>query len=201
MDQVLFVNPFIPYDIKNGRCTHDFNLCACQGMVAPVTPPTPVKAGVDGKTYSEYRTGLDSACADVVIATRCPDGTYRVLTIKRSLNKAFGGKWWMQGGAVHCYKPLFQFLQEIAKKECGTEPTIVAFLCLTRTCAADHIASTTQPCFLGLVNYGDVVLKGDADHSAAQLFSLNELNELPDEEKHWYPTLAFKLALQALAES
>ena len=60
--------------------------------------------GVEPQFYDGYRAGLDSACSDIVITTLLPGRTPRVsavLAVKRASGKLFGGKWWMQGGAIH----------------------------------------------------------------------------------------------------
>jgi ADP-ribose pyrophosphatase YjhB (NUDIX family) len=141
---------------------------------------------------------LDSACVDIVIATTDKKGEPRVLAIKRGPNKPFANKWWMQGGALHAYVSTLDFVTERAEKECGVRPQIVGLICVARTCAPDFLASTTQPCYLGLVPFEKICVKYDADHSAGRLLGWNDLSHLPTDEQHWYPMFAFKTAINAL---
>lgn len=158
-----------------------------------------VNKGVEKKVYDSYNLGLERACADVVITLRLPDGQGAVLASKWSNEKPFGGKWWMQGGAFHPYRSITDFLAERAEKECGVRPKIEGLIGVFRTCAEDFHASTIQPCYVGSIEYQDLKkAKPDIDHSSWRLLKLVDLRNLPEEEKHWYPMLTFKLALESM---
>lgn len=105
----------------------------------------------------------------------------------------------MQGGAFHPYRSIVEFLEERAEKECGVRPKIEGLIGVFRTCAEDFHASTTQPCYVGSVAYKDLIkAKPDIDHTSWRLLKLEDLQTLPEEEKHWYPMLAFRLALESM---
>lgn len=105
----------------------------------------------------------------------------------------------MQGGAFHPYRSITDFLAERAEKECGVRPKIEGLIGVFRTCAEDFHASTIQPCYVGSIEYADIIkAKPDMDHSSWRLLSLRDLQNLPAEEKHWYPMLTFQLALESI---
>lgn len=150
------------------------------------TPPV-ITRGVSSSVYDAYRIGLDSACVDIAICTIKPDGTPAVLLSKRAPNKCFGGKWWVYGGALHSYRPIGEFIAERAAKECGVVPEVKALIGVARTCAADVLGSTLQPCYLGLVEYAAIEKSiADRDHSAVRLFTIDEYYRLPGPEQYWY---------------
>lgn len=157
------------------------------------------KGGVSKDVYYNYSLGLERACADVVITVRLPNGDDAVLAIKRAIDKPFGGMWWMQGGSFHPYRSIIDFLVERAEKECGVRPKIEALVGVFRTCAEDQVCSTIQPCYVGKIDYRELSkIKLDQDHVEWDLLTLNDLEDLPQEEKHWYPMLAFKLAMETM---
>lgn len=160
--------------------------------------------GVAPDIYDGYRQGLDSACADVVITTHMPDGEARVLAVKRALGKPFGGKWWMQGGAIQSYRLIEDFLVERAERECGVRLVIQALMGVFRTCAEDILASTTNLCYVGYAPY-DMVERAsvDKDHTAFRLFSAHEFyqdTQEHEEEWHWYPKMTFAQALSSMPD-
>ena len=191
VEKVILINPFLKEERVAAK-NIDF---------MEVTPPSPgsIKRGVEKETYENYNLGLERACADIVITVRLPSGAGAVLASKRINGKPFGGKWWMQGGAFHPYRSIIDFLGERAEKECGVRPKVEGLIGVFRTCAEDHSASTIQPCYVGRVSYeGLIKAKPDIDHISWALLKLEDLQTLPEEEKHWYPMLAFKLALESI---
>ncbi len=155
--------------------------------------------GVSSEDYANYRRGLDSACADVVITTVLPSGEPAVLAVKRSSTSCFGGKWWMQGGAVQAYRPLLDFLAERAARECGVPPVFEALIGVYRTTAGDVHASTLQPCYVARVSYEDAArAQADKDHSAYRFITLRDLDQISEAEMHWYPKRVFDLALRSM---
>ncbi|MDP3771772.1 MAG: hypothetical protein Q8Q94_00140 [bacterium] len=174
------------------------------GEVDITVPPGHRSGGVSPDIYDGYRQGLDSACADVVITTRMPDGEAGFLAVKRALGKPFGGKWWMQGGAIHSYRSIESFLVDRAERECGVSPVIQALIGVFRTCAEDFLASTTNLCYVGFAPYHMVErASADKDHIAFHLFSAHEFRGsvyTHKEEWHWYPIQVFNAALDSMPD-
>lgn len=156
--------------------------------------------GVPGPVYQGYREGLDSACVDVVLTTTVPGVGNSVLAIKRKLGTCFGSKWWMMGGALHSYRSIAEFIKERAKQECGVKPRLEGVIGCFRTAANDALACTTNICVVGRVSFKavDQKFKADDAHSACRLLTLEDLKNLPEEEKHWYPTFCFQQALDTM---
>ena len=171
----------------------------CEYAVVRV-PAGHIVGGVDSATYDGYRKGLDSACADIVITTIKPDGQAAVISTKRAKNKMLGGFWWVQGGAMHSYRNLTDFLKDRAEAECGVQPTIEAVIGVYRTAAEDLLGCTTNVCYVGSVEYGELMsqVKFDADHSAWKILTLSDIKGLPSEECHWYPMRVFRMALNTM---
>lgn len=186
---------------KNKQSHFDFNDIK-GGISANALAPQPdqVTQGVGGDIYNSYRKGLDSACADVVVTTTDPfTGINYVLAGKRATGKCFGGSWWMQGGAIHAYRSIVEFVVERAAAECGVRPKIEACMALARTCAPDVNASTMQPCFVGRVDWEALkAANPDVDHSKVKTLSLSDFEEMDDDELHWYPRMMFTLALESM---
>lgn len=165
----------------------------------PVKPPAGISRGVPSENYEAYRSGLDSACADVVVCSIKKDREPVVLLSKRSRGKPFGGKWWIHGGALHCYRPVEEFLTERVEKECGLTPRIMALVAIARTCSYKVVGSTLQPCFLGLVDYGDLSKAiVDCDHEAMKAFTKEEYQRLLPRETHWYVNGVTMAAIDSL---
>lgn len=162
-------------------------------------PNLPSK-GTDGDTYNKYRQNLAGACADIVVTTILENGKPAVIATKRAANKCFGGKWWMQGGAFFANCIIQQWVAERAKVECGCEPEVQGLAGVFYTCASDFMASTLQPCFVGFIPIKEVrkTVAADDDHSAVKLLTLEEVENLPEDERHWYPDLVFRLALESM---
>ena len=159
--------------------------------------------GVAQRVYDGYRNGLEGACADIVITARMPkNGTPVVLASRRAMDKPFGRQWWMQGGAVHSYRSLQEFIIERAEKECGVRPKIEGIIGIFRTCAEDKLCSTTQICFVGFAPYEELShVCVDNDHKEWRLIRLDELLELERYDNfHWYPAVTFERALTTMPE-
>jgi hypothetical protein len=150
-----------------------------------VTPPAPLNPNVPSDAFKAYRAGKVAACADVALFTQRSDGVWTVLLSKRSVGAPFGSTWWIHGGALPAYGNIMQFLCDRAEKECGCRPDIQALIAVAYTSAADHIASTLQPCYLGVVDHA-LASKAtvDDDHSSVRLFTEREYRDLPDSERH-----------------
>ncbi len=162
--------------------------------------PEGIADGVPADVYDTYRRGRDSACVDMVVATKKPDGEYAVLLSKRKPNVCFGGTWWIHGGALLSYASITDFVASRTEKECGVqvEPEVLLGVC--RTCASDYIGSTLQPCYAGRVPYEAIAQKAvDSGHTDVRLFTIAELLEIPKAEKHWYPMWAAEMTLQSLS--
>ena len=167
-----------------------------------VQPPAGTTNGVPPDVYDAYRRGRDSACVDIMLATRLKDGTPAVLLSKRKVNVCFGGMWWMYGGAVGSYQSMTDFVVERAKKECGIrpDPSELVLVGVYRTCAPDIIGSTLQPCYAARVGLAEIqkYMGTDQAHESIKLFTLRELYQIPTAEQHWYPMRVASLVLQAL---
>jgi hypothetical protein len=170
-----------------------------QGQIDTVAPPRMIRQGVDGDTYNRYREGLVSSCADIVVTTTGPDGVHYVLAIKRAAGKCFGGSWWMMGGAVHTYRSLTDFVADRAERECGVRPIVEACMFMAYTSAFDVLASTIQPCFVGRAEWEQIEkMKADSDHLTVQLLTIEQVSACTELHLHWYPRLAFTLALETM---
>lgn len=206
LDCALWVNPnlaeerqgFLGYD----AIIRDTPVPSSADNSTVIVPAGHRQGGVPKEAYDAYRAGLDSFCVDVVITTNIGGlkGTPAVLAMKRVPNVCFAGKWWMMGGAVHSYRPLFEFIQERAERECGVKPGIRARIGLFRTAAPDILACTTNLCLLGQVWHDQIVdkFRADSDHSVHRLLTLENLKNLPEDEKHWYPMFCFQRALETM---
>lgn len=163
--------------------------------------PEDTPRGVDPTTYGAYREGLASACADVVVTTTKPDGTHAVIVIKRGSGKCFEGCWWMQGGAIYKFLSMIDFAAERGKVEGGSEPIIEALLGVYRTAwsqKGSEAADTLNVCYVGFVPFGELHLMDDQDHIGVSILTLEDLDELPEDEQHWYPDRVFRLALETM---
>lgn len=173
----------------------------CTGVrVSLLDVPAGVSRGVSSSAYSEYRSGLDSACADIVVVTRREDGEPAVLLSLRRPDKCFGNKWWIYGGAIHAYRTICDFLSERAAQECGVSAEPEALVGVYRTMAEDHIASTLNVCYAARVPVEAIQAKlaTDSGHTSARLFSLNELVQIPLEQRHWYPMRVSQIVLASM---
>jgi hypothetical protein len=164
------------------------------------TIPEGVTKGAPPEIYGGFRRGLHGACCDIVIATTLPSGEDAVLLSFRNANVCFGSTWWVYGGAVHAYRDIGEFISERASKECGVEVEPQALVGFYITNAADHIGSTMQPCYMSYVEYEviDRNMLADSNHSNVRLFTLRDLEMMPEQERHWYPLRVSKRVLAAL---
>ena len=87
-----------------------------KGQVPPGVEET---GNVAPDIYGAYRRGRMSACGDLVIVTRLPDGKGAVLLSKRNDNVCFPGVWWIYGGALPVYQDPAAFVATRARGECG----------------------------------------------------------------------------------
>ncbi len=199
---VIGINPNIAEDRKKLAVTQNYDgSMSGTGRVYNALPPSPVSAGVDGQTYGAYRKGLDSGCVDIVVTTTDPTTKINyVIAGLRGPDKCFPNTWWMHGGALYAYCAPDTFVAERAQKECKVMPTVEAYMCTVRTCCDRFAASTIQPCYVGRVPFEAYKLaEPDPDHSKVRLVSLPEVQKEIEEQKlHWYPALAFRLALTTM---
>jgi hypothetical protein len=185
------VNDHFIHPPNLGEILHQLHTGLCTGLDTGgryVTPPEGVTDGVEKReTYDDFRKGRLTACADVVLFTKCPDGEWRVLLSLRKADKPMGNIWWVYGGAPNSYADLRTFLTKQTEKECNCAPTIRAVVATAYTCAPDHIASTIQPCYLATIPYELVgKVATDSNHAAVRLFALDDYYLLPAASRHWY---------------
>jgi hypothetical protein len=162
--------------------------------------PQGVTPGVPAEIYSEYRKGRDSACVDIVLVTRLEDGTPAVLLSLRKPDVCYGNKWWIYGGALQAYRGIEDFISERATKECGVPVKPEVLIGVYRTMSEDFIGSTLQPCYAACVSIEAVRAKmsTDPNHSSVRVFTLEEIEEIPYENTHWYPMRVSRLAIAAM---
>ena len=198
VERVICINPFLAAQ-RDSVAKGLTSFQAADEFEDVVIPEGHRAGGVESNVYNGYRQGLDSACIDVVITTRLPVGIPVVLATKRAPGKLFGNKWWMQGGALHSYRSIEDFLCERVQAECGVRPALEGFIGVFRTCADDRLGSTMNLCYVGYVPYEDVVTAGyDDDHTACRLLTMSDLAFLPDSEKYWYPMYVFRKAMTTM---
>lgn len=171
----------------------------------PLPPPKSkngdnlVTSSVPADVYNTYRLGRDSACGDVLISTKNSNGAFAVLLSMRRQDVCFGGMWWIHGGALLSYASLTDFVAERAEKECGIPVTLKALLGIYRTCAADYIGSTLQPCYAAEVPYEVLEQKvSDAGHTDIRLFTIEEWNAVPNSQRHWYVDRVIRLLARSV---
>jgi ADP-ribose pyrophosphatase YjhB (NUDIX family) len=135
----------------------------------------------------------------MVLCTRAPEGPAVVLS-KRNSESSYGNTWWMYGGALPAYAPIADFITKRAEEESGIAAAPQILVGIYRICAADRLDSSLTLCFAAEVPYEEVTKKMSTDkgHQEVRLFTLKELDALPQEETHWYPTRVAQLALEAL---
>ena len=179
----------------NGECRETYE--------DTVDVPEGVMPGVPPDIYNAYRKGRDSACVDIVIATRLEDGTPAVLMSKRADNVCYGGKWWIYGGALQSYRSIVDFIGERASKECGVEVRPQVLIGVYRTMSGDFVGSTLQPCYASFVSVAQIRKhkKVDDAHSSVRLFTADELLAMSAAESHWYPLRVANRVLRAMPSS
>jgi len=154
---------------------------------------------VSQESFEEFNALRERACADIVITTRLENGMSAVLAIKRAKTEPFGGCWWMQGGGYGSYELIGDFLLKRAEQECGVRPALEGFMGVFRTCAEDIVCSTTNLCFVGFAEFDHIRrARIDREHVAWRLLTLADLDTLPSEETHWYPSFTFRRALETM---
>ena len=165
------------------------SLAKSEGSVPGGVNPT---GGVRQEVYSEYRLGRQSACADLVIATRLADGTGAVLLSLRNNNVCFPGTWWIYGGATPVYQDIVEFVASRAKGECGVpvRPQVLLGMYITSSAGTgpEHIGSTMNACYAAQVPL-DLIEQHrhtDEGHQSVKLFTLEEYLQLPAQQRHWY---------------
>lgn len=186
--------------LLNPRFVEDRQLAFLGDSMQEVQVPSGHRLGVDESVYLGYRRGLDSACADIVITSRNVHGEPVVLLTRRA-KAPFNGVWWVQGGAIHAYRSIIEFVKERAKRECGVEPLIETLIGIYRTCAEDGVASTLNLCYCGRIFRADLERSrpvADRDHSTWKLFTLSEYNALPSTECHPYIDRVVRLCLTSM---
>lgn len=196
-ENVILLNPNLEKDRQIYKAAGGY----ANGTFSVRVPEGQTMGGVDAASYDNYRKGLDSACADIVVTTLLPDGKPAVVATKRAQNKCFGGGWWMQGGAIHSYRLITELVLERAEKECGVRPQIEGLIGVFRTCAEDYLASTTNLCYVGFAPYEKLSeAKAGDDHIAWKLLTLDKIGQMSVKELHWYPRLTFEIALNTMPE-
>lgn len=178
-------------------------------------PVSATRKGVAQPVYDNYRLGLVSACADVVIVK---DG--KVPLIRRA-QPPFGDTWWIMGGAIFNFRPIHQFLLWKIYRECGLEKCtidefitkynltddqyscdgvhFVGYLGVARTAADDttdpsKVCDTLNVCGMAVLTTTKT-LYHDKDHSAIRWVGREDLRDDPNLCGHWYPQWAAQKAL------
>lgn len=186
-------------------------------------PRDATRSGVPAEVYDGYRLGLMSACADVV-CVRDTDGKLEVPLISRA-KPPFQGGWWVQGGAMHNFRSIRQFLLWKLFRESGNFDgnieefvetyhlgddslscdgvRLVGFpLGIYRTSAEDilpgKVCDTLNLAYLALWPAG-LPFGHDKDHVALRWVTLPELLADKNLCGHWYPQHLATRALQIVA--
>lgn len=194
----IFVNPYLARERKNAAKGIFSETFHCEFEAVKV-PEGHFLGGVDSDIYDGYRKGLDSACVDVVVTTLLRHDKPAVLASKRAPSKLFGNKWWMQGGALCSYCSITDFVFERIWKKCGVCPHIQGFIGVFRTCSDDVLGSTINLCYVGFIQRHKLAhVQMDENHTDFRLLTLEDLEDLPDKEKHWYPMFTFRQALTTM---
>ena len=190
---VILENPFIRDDWKRG-------VRVDSTQIDEVNIPDGVMPGVSPDIYNAYRQGRDSACVDIAIITKLSDGKPAILLSLRKKDVCFGGKWWIYGGALQAYTTVEDFITGRASKECGVSVKPEVLVGVYRTIAGDHIGSTLQPCYASRVPFEAIQAKmaTDSNHENIRLFTLEELDAIPEWEHHWYPMRVARIALKSV---
>lgn len=189
MDSVIFETPKIRWERRFPTQEH-------QVMI-----PEGVTDGVPKDIYDQYRAGRDSACVDLMVATK-RHGKPAVLLSKRKTSVCYGGKWWMYGGALQSYASIEAFIAERVRRECGVDITgrcKKALVGVYRTASSDHIGSTLQPCYAAWVDENELasILTDDA-HDVLRIFTPSDIDALPENETHWYPMRVARKVLASM---
>ncbi|MEK7068713.1 MAG: hypothetical protein AAB964_02775 [Patescibacteria group bacterium] len=195
MDAILYEQPLAA--IRAAWILSDNGILS---METPREIPTGVTKRVSSEAYGSYRRGRDSACVDCVLCSRLQDTTPVVLLSLRKATSYFGGMWWIYGGVLQAYQPVGDFIAGRLEAECGIDLKPEVLIGFYRTCAGDAVGSTLQPCYAAVVPIEVVRRKMtvDEDHTNVRLFTAEDLERIPEQERHWYPLRVAKLALSAM---
>lgn len=194
LETVILENPHFRHDWQHHRAQP----VTVREMIGVAVPPGHRAGGVPQETYLGYRQGLESACADVVIATILKSGRPAVLGLRRS-NPPYNGKWYMPGGAIYAYMPYAEFLREKIRKETGLNMNPEVLLGVYRNNAEDLICSVMALCYAALVPVETIRTTKPADgHDVWGLFTTDDLDALLVNETHWYPMHVWRKVLAAL---
>jgi ADP-ribose pyrophosphatase YjhB (NUDIX family) len=176
--------------------THGLHKYMLHSIELPAEP-----ARLSDTAYTEMQLGSTYACADIVIVTKCSDGTFKVLLSKRGDGKPFAGIWWVHGGKLGAGELPEDVAQIRATRECGIGVSPHVLLGVYHTIAPDYMCNTIQPCYAAFVEHGRLRrVRVDRDHSEIRLFSVEELDGLPEHEKAWYPMYVAERAINAASE-
>lgn len=153
--------------------------------------------------YHGYRRGKAPACADIIAWTMNADGVPAAILTFRKEGVCFEKKWWIQGGAVEAFTPISDFVARCAQRESGALPIIEALVGFFRTTEfvegeEKRQVSTLQSAHIGYVHPTSLVLKADANHTSAVLMTEEMYTKVPEEEKHWYPTLLMQILFDTM---
>lgn len=174
-------------------------LAQTAGQVPPMVEET---GNVSPDIYNAYRRGRQSACADIVIVTRLPDGRGAVLLSMRNDDVCFPGTWWIYGGATPVYQDPVEFVSTRARRECGVPvwPQILLGCYVTSSAGTRpaHNGSTFNQLYAAQAPFEMIEQHRHIDegHAAVQLFTLDEYAALPRVQKHWYIEKAARLAIE-----
>lgn len=168
----------------------------------PHSAPSGIINHIPDDAYKAYTHGRDRACIDLVLCTRAPDGPAVALS-KRNKDNSYGDLWWVYGGALPAYTPIEEFITKRAEHESGVATAPQVLVGVYRIGAPDRVDSAITVCFAAEVPYVELVqkMRTDEAHQEMRLFTLQELESLPPQEKHWYPMRVAQLALNAMTNS
>lgn len=192
---ILLENPFIVLAEQRKRARRGESEIHPSYEVALPSPD--ITRGVLQTVYEGYRLGLDSACADVVITTILPSGVPAALLAQRGTGRCHAGQWWFQGGAIHTYRSILDFLNERAEREIGIRPAIEGIIGVYRCAASDYVGCVLVVCYAGFVGFDRIkAASPDQDHIGnARLITWEQYMQLPSEQRHPYSDRVIFLAL------
>jgi len=186
-------------EIARERRNIALGLCFRSEETISATVPEGHTLGVPQPTYDRYRQGLDSACADCVVQTFVNDKP-AVVALQRARFKAFGGQFWMMGGAIHAYLDIRDFLVQRVFEESNLKINANALVLMGvyRAIASDALCSTMSPCYVTYLPYNEIesTIRVFDDHKTFKIFTEEDLATLKPHESHPYPIRMFQLALK-----
>lgn len=188
----------LPDELIRWQCTSG----TLVGDLEKVQIPDQTTETMAAEHYHGYRHVKVGACADVLVWTYS-GGVPAVILTQRKKNSCFGGKWWVQGGAIGKAISCTDFVAQCALKECGSLPKIQALVGIYRTTdpgAGDQqMVSTIQVAYFGFVEPAKVILSPDEHHAEVALMTKDEYRSLPEEQKHWYPTCLIETLFRTMS--